>query len=406
MAFRKRDFTHVEHFPGTHGNRFDRLLSLADAIQGLPWPVFAGLLLALAALAALAHGSWLAGLLLWLFLLGDWALLAALPRLNWSYGPPRPPALMLAVMRLPPALLPLPWALATQALGTVLVIYGFWIEPHRLGLTRQRLVSPKLQAGRSLRVLHLGDLHAEIGVTPRERGLIALVRAAQPDLILFSGDFLNLSYLDDRRAWEAARSVLRELWAPLGVLAVSGSPAVDRPELVPQVLDGLPHVRWLRDEVVGLDHAGQQLNVVGLTCTHKPFVDGPRLAEVLSEAHRPGHNGARPFTILLYHTPDLAPEAAEAGIDLQLSGHTHGGQVRLPWYGALFSGSLYGKRYEAGRIVEGAMTLYVTRGIGMEGKGAPRVRFLAPPEITLWDLSGSPEQPGASQGQETPGRLP
>jgi predicted MPP superfamily phosphohydrolase len=94
---------------------------------------------------------------------------------------------------------------------------------------------------------------------------------------------------------------------------------------------------------------------------------------------------------LLYHTPDLAPEAAEAGIDLQLSGHTHGGQVRLPFFGALFAGSLYGKRYEVGRLSEGALTLYVTRGIGMEGKGAPRVRFLSPPEITLWELSGPPE---------------
>jgi predicted MPP superfamily phosphohydrolase len=92
---------------------------------------------------------------------------------------------------------------------------------------------------------------------------------------------------------------------------------------------------------------------------------------------------------LLYHTPDLAPEAAEAGVDLQLSGHTHAGQVRLPGYGALYAGSLYGKRFEAGRIRVGEMTLYVTRGIGLEGKGAPRVRFLAPPEIILWELTGA-----------------
>lgn len=394
MASRRRDFTHVKHFPGTHGNRFDLALRLADIIEGLPPPVFAALLLALAALPALAPGRWWLGLVLWLFLLGDWALLAALPRYNRSYGPAKPPALLLALLRLPPALLPLPWTLAAQALGTGLVIYGFWVEPHGLKLIRQDLVSPKLRRGPPLRVLHLGDLHAEIGVTRRERKLIQLVREAEPDLILFSGDFLNLSYLHDRRAWEAARAVLRELQAPLGVFAVTGSPAVDLPEVVPLVLEGLPHVRCLRDEVVGLAHAGQRLDLVGITCTHMPFVDGPRLAEVLAAARTPSLNGSRPFTILLYHTPDLAPEAAEAGIDLQLSGHTHGGQVRLPFYGALFAASLYGKRYEAGRLREGAMTLYVTRGIGMEGKGAPRVRFLSPPEVTLWRLSGPPEAPG------------
>ena len=55
----------------------------------------------------------------------------------------------------------------------------------------------------------------------------------------------------------------------------------------------------------------------------------------------------------------------------------------------MFAGSLYGKRYEAGRLREGNMTLYVSRGIGMEGKGAPRVRFLCPPEIVIWELGAA-----------------
>jgi predicted MPP superfamily phosphohydrolase len=73
---------------------------------------------------------------------------------------------------------------------------------------------------------------------------------------------------------------------------------------------------------------------------------------------------------------------------LQLSGHTHGGQVRLPLFGALYAGSLYGKRFESGRRQVGEMTLYVTRGLGLEGKGAPRVRFLCPPEMILWEIGG------------------
>jgi predicted MPP superfamily phosphohydrolase len=286
-------------------------------------------------------------------------------------------------MRLPFALLPLPYALVMQIIGTLLVVYGFWVEPHRLGVTRQTLRTPKLRAGQPLRVLHLGDLHAEIAQTRRERQLVELVRACQPDVILFSGDFINLSYLQDKRAWEVARQVLRELDAPLGVFAVSGSPAVDLPDVVAQVLAGLPHVRWLRDELVTLEHAGQNVDLVGLHCTHKPFVDGPRLTTLLGEGAREN------FTILLYHTPDLAPEAAEAGIDLQLSGHTHGGQVRLPLYGALYAASLYGKRYEMGRRTEGGLTLYVTRGVGLEGAGAPRVRVLCPPEVVLWEIDGA-----------------
>jgi predicted MPP superfamily phosphohydrolase len=85
--------------------------------------------------------------------------------------------------------------------------------------------------------------------------------------------------------------------------------------------------------------------------------------------------------ILLYHDPDLAEAAAKAGIGLYLAGHTHGGQVRLPLIGPLFTNSRYGRRFAAGRFGLGAMTLIVSRGIGLEGAGAPRLRFLCPPEV-------------------------
>jgi predicted MPP superfamily phosphohydrolase len=92
--------------------------------------------------------------------------------------------------------------------------------------------------------------------------------------------------------------------------------------------------------------------------------------------------------LLLHHSPDLAPNASRYGFDLMLSGHTHGGQVCLPFYGAIFAGSLYGKTFESGRYKVNGMELYVTRGLGMEGAVAPRVRFLCQPEIIVWDICG------------------
>jgi predicted MPP superfamily phosphohydrolase len=222
-------------------------------------------------------------------------------------------------------------------------------------------------------------LHIE-RVTARERQVVELARSLKPDVILYSGDFLNLSNVDDPVAWEQMRAILRELAAPLGVYVVTGSPPVDKPEVMPQLLGGLDHIRWLRDERVTLDHDGQLIDIVGIACTHKPIVEGASLDNIL-------HGDPDNFTILLYHTPDLAPVAAEQGVDLQLCGHTHGGQVRLPCFGALYTSSLYGKKFEAGRYQVGALTLYVSRGIGLEGKGAPRARFLCPPEIVLWEIS-------------------
>lgn len=382
----RRDFSSRTSFPGTEGNRFDVVLRAAEFIEALPAPLFTAILLALAAMPGLARASWPWGALVAIFLLSDWALLAALPRAGRSFGPARPTCLLLAFMRLPFALLPPPLALLAQAVGTLLVVYGFWVEPHRLGVTTEALHTHKLVAGRPLRLLHLGDLHAEIGFTGREAQLLEQVQAARADLILFSGDFLNLSYLRDRRAWEVARRVLRALEAPLGVFAVSGSPAVDQPDILEELLAGLDNLRWLRDEKITLEHDGRAFDLVGLHCTHKPFVDGPRLQTLLGEGL------PERFTILLYHTPDLAPEAADAGVDLQLSGHTHGGQVRLPLLGAFYAASLYGKRYEMGRRREGDLTLYVTRGIGLEGKAAPRVRVLCAPEIIVWDVHGTAPQ--------------
>lgn len=372
------DFSNHTGFPGTTSSHFDWIVRVTDTIERVPGLFFALVLAALALAARRADVPEAIGLLL--FFYSDWLLILALPLAGKSYGPPQPPTLMLALLRLIPALLlPPPGLWVAQSFGTLLVIYAFWIEPHQIRLTRQTLESHKLKDGPPLRLLHLGDLHVE-RITARELQLVAMVESIAPDLILFSGDFLNLSNIDDPVAWEHCRSILSQLSAPLGVFAVTGSPPVDQPPIVAQLLDGI-NIRWLKDEKVTLDHHGQRVDLIGITCTHRPPIDAPRLYEALGS-----QNGR--FTILLYHTPDLAPEAARAGIDLQLSGHTHGGQVRLPFFGALYTSSLYGKQLEIGRIQIGTLTLYVTRGLGMEGKGAPRVRFLSPPEIVLWEVAG------------------
>jgi predicted MPP superfamily phosphohydrolase len=92
-------------------------------------------------------------------------------------------------------------------------------------------------------------------------------------------------------------------------------------------------------------------------------------------------------TIFLEHWPDEIEQVSALGADLYLCGHTHGGQVALPFYGALVTFSRYGKRFESGLHQVGSTWLYVNRGIGMDGMGAPRVRFCARPELTIIDVT-------------------
>jgi predicted MPP superfamily phosphohydrolase len=384
------DFTKRRNFPGTLDNEFDIVLRRFEMVEQIPSLLFAGLLFLIAIPPTYGHWGWTVGL--WAFFLADWLLLALLPRFERSYGPAKPPALLLALMRMVFAFLPFPIAVALQGVGTLLVVSGFWIEPHQLSVTRQTLRSPKLQHGKPVRILHLGDLHVE-RITRRERRVNQLIQELRPDIILFSGDVINLSYLEDPVAWQAARALLAEWRAPGGTYMVTGSPAVDLEHMFPKLVEGFEHLTWLKEDCVSVPINGQTIDILGLTCSHKPFIDGPKLDGLVARCS-PNGSRAGNFTILVYHTPDLAPNAANTGvIDLQVSGHTHGGQIRLPWFGAPFAASLYGKRFEAGRIQLGGMTLYVSRGIGLEGKAAPRVRFLCAPEIILWEIDGEIPEP-------------
>ncbi len=372
------NFSDRKWFPGTYEGPFHIFIQLAERVERLPWPVFALILLVLAWLPS--RGSPPHAAILLAFFLSDWALIAALPAAKKSYGPAKPPALLMAVLRMPFAYLPLPWFLFCQATGTFLAIYAFWVEPHRLTVVRQTLVSPKLPPGPPLRILHLADLHLE-RITRREEDLQRLIQELKPDLILFSGDFLNLSFVVDPEAWADVRSLLEEWKAPLGTYTVSGSPPVDQPEVLPHLLEGFTHIRALHGEKVALRHNGRTIDLIGLDCTHKPFLDQPKLLAALGA--RSGN-----FTILLYHTPDLAPEASggRGGPYAQRPHARRPGAHPRDGRGLCLFALWQALRGRA--LPRGSMTLYVSRGIGMEGLAAPRVRFLCPPEITLWEISG------------------
>ena len=323
------------------------------------------------------------------FILADTVSLMLLPRLGRSYGPPTPPLLGLAIVRtlltvgfglLWPTRLGLWLTAALQFAILAVAVYATWIEPFRLGVTQAELHSPKLNGHAPLRLLHISDLHVE-RITPRERELLRITEELAPDIIVLTGDYLNLSRVYDTQAHAEARHLLARLSeiAPVPIYAITGSPPVDRTEIIPSIFDGLP-ITWLLDETDELHINGHVLQIAGLRCSRERRLDGPRLQALL--------NGSSDrFTLLLYHSPDLIPEAAALGVDLYLCGHTHGGQIRLPLLGAVITSSDFWKRYEMGRYEEKNTTLYVSRGLGMEGKGAPRARFLAPPEIILWTLS-------------------
>ncbi len=370
------------------------LLVNSNRLQSVPAPL---VIAVLGLLALLVYGVWwgldrpgaqiVASFVLGASLL-DWLALWLLPRAGRSFGPERPSTLALAVLRallvVPLGLLALPVWLALLVSGglSLTAIYATWVEPFRLGVTRQRLVWQGWPADQPpLRLLHIGDLHIERR-TRREDQLNRLVHELRPDVIVFSGDFVNISYTDDPTAADHIRQIISEWRAPLGVYCVPGTYTVETLEQVREFVAGLDNLRLLEDEWVRLETPAGPLNILGMVTTHRLDDDRRTVAALASSA--PG-DGLR---LLLTHAPDVAPEADTAGYDLYLCGHTHGGQLRLPLFGALFTGSALGRRFVMGRYDLTRTTVYTVRGVGLEGLGAPRARFLCPPEIVLWEITG------------------
>lgn len=335
------------------------------------------------------------GLILGLSTLGDAVILLCLRRRGVSFGPWKPQTVVLLLPRVVAGLVlallaPLFGAsigfvllVVLQIAGALLLWWGAAVEPRRLALTRLDLHLDALSPGsEAVRLLHITDIHLE-RFAEREERLLALVRQAVPDVILITGDFLNLSYNQDAVAKQQVAHLLQQLHAPYGVFATLGSPPVDlRREIVP-LLDSLP-VCVLRNEWTKVDvHSGRSLILMGVDCTHHLDYDGARLARVAAAAPNSAPR------ILLYHSPELMPQASRQSVDLYVCGHTHGGQVRLPFIGPLLTSSKLGRRYVMGHYRQGQTHLYVSRGIGLEGLSAPRVRLLAPPEVTLITLHSS-----------------
>ena len=360
------------------------LAALASGMVGAAWWLLA---------ADLPLGVMVTAVI-FLFLLSDMLLLQSLPRRKISFGPWQPQAVALAGPRLLAALaggLLAAWLngrwgfglfLAAELLGTAALLWGATVEPFRLQVNELMIYSDRLPAGvKPARLLHITDLHVE-RLTQREEAVITLARKAKPELILLTGDYVNLSYNRDPETLAQVRQLLRRLSAVAPVYATLGSPPVDLRETVAPLFDNLP-VTLMRQAWQGVDLGnGRRLILLGLDCTHHLPTDEARLHHLVKDAP---HNAPQ---LLLYHSPELMPAAVQHGLDLYLCGHTHGGQVRLPLIGPILTSSQLGRQFVMGLYKYGRTHLYVSRGVGLEGLSAPRVRFLCPPEITLISLYG------------------
>jgi predicted MPP superfamily phosphohydrolase len=259
--------------------------------------------------------------------------------------------------------------LILAGIGALCFVYGRFIEPNRLVTKHVEIQSAKIPRNkRPIRIAHFSDLHVE--EFPRlESTLVQAVSSAHPDLIVFTGDTLNVA-----EGLPLARQTISALAKVAPTYVVRGNWDVDNWFRLD--LFGGTGAHELNGDTLKVDVAGTPVWIAGLA-----FDNARALKNTIRSIP------SDQFSILLYHSPDLMPDAAEAHVDLYCAGHTHGGQVAMPLYGALVTLSKFGKRYERGLYHEKDTTLYVNRGVGMAGGYLPRVRFWSSPELTLIDVS-------------------
>ena len=252
-------------------------------------------------------------------------------------------------------------------------------EPHRLEISRFEIPIRRLPpAFDGFRIVHLTDLHYRPFTTIGEiEDAVSAASALQPDLVCLTGDYISMPMYGDPRGSvgniSTCARALAQLRSRLGTIAVLGNHDVGTD---PIVVAGVLHdhgIEVLRNRALPLDSDGSVLWIAGLDDGEYALADVARAMSAVRD---------RAPVIMLSHEPDLADQVARYPVDLQLSGHSHGGQIVPPLLGALYLPPLAHK-YWRGRYRVADLELYTNRGLGTIGLP---MRFNSPPEIALFTL--------------------
>lgn len=245
--------------------------------------------------------------------------------------------------------------------GAMLLAYARWVEPSWIEVTRHQVIADIEQP---LKILQLSDLHTyEFGA--REKRVVEIIRHEKPDVVVVSGDTVA-----NEGDWKSVGILLSRLRAPLGVYLVRGNWEHWKPDPDELRVYESSGVTFLHNDarrlfgnawLVGLDDSA-----AGFPDQNQAFAKVPRDA----------------FVISLFHSPAYFDSIASR-IDLGLSGHTHGGQMRIPFLPPLWLPDGSGAYVAGWYAQEGSAKMYVSRGVG---NSVIEMRFACRPEIAVFQL--------------------
>ena len=247
----------------------------------------------------------------------------------------------------------------------LLFIYSFFIEPNMLTVKHYKINDSALKG---VKIVFVGDFHIKPNQTKRLSKVVEMINAQQPDVVLSVGDFVNGHEENMTMPISDIAEQLKNVKTNYGFYTVLGNHDwwIDGFEIT-NTLTG-NGIKVLANSNNKININGKNVYIAGVEdlTTRKPDI-----YNALVDVKNP--------VILLTHSPDLFPKVPE-NVNLTLSGHVHGGQIRLPLLGALIVPSDYGNKYSYGLIEEKGKKMIVTKGIG---NSILNVRFNCVPEIVV-----------------------
>ena len=265
---------------------------------------------------------------------------------------------------------------AIRAAAASVVVGGIYpfLEAKWCRLTRRTVAIPHLPAAfEGTTVAFLTDVHHGPYV-PRGyvRSIVEMTNSMKPDIVLLGGDYSH----QGTRYVAPVHEDLGRLKGRLGQFAVLGNH--DHWDGLDESIAGLAESgnTLLRNAGTWIEKGGSRLRIVGVgdLWTDKPDVPGAIGAETTD----------RDAVILMSHNPDVAEYCDDSRVGLMLSGHTHGGQVVIPGFGAPLVPSAFGQKYLNGLVQAPRCQVYISRGVGTV---TPPVRLFCRPEVVWFTLT-------------------
>lgn len=253
--------------------------------------------------------------------------------------------------------------------------YARYLEPKQLKITRRYLQSTKIPASfDGIKMVLFSDTHLGFNYSVQQfTDLLSLINEEAPDIILFTGDLMDAP--NKYKEIGKITQLLKELRAPLGKYSIYGNHDHGGygTEIIKMIMKEADFELLINRHKKLYNKMNEYIYISGLDDGLLGKPDPQKTLQGIESTV---------YSILLSHQPDLVDTIQNYSVDLQLSGHSHGGQIQLPFYGPIFT-PIGATKYIEGLYQVGSTELYVNRGIGTTRMP---FRFLCPPELTIFTL--------------------